>query len=165
MVNTGANIFGHALRQARAADAAHREALYALSDAKSLRLRILKDELAPEVLELTLVPGDVPRLWVDLITFVVMEPDPKTYRLVQHGEGSREVLLETADRAEMVRQVKLVLAHGAISRKRREGQLRLTPERGRGYPAAALIFAGLGGLVLGVLASIGGAICLRMLPF
>lgn len=81
-----------ALRQARLAEAAHFEAVLDIRDAQTLRLQVLKDDLAPAVLanveaasfiDLALVPGDPPRLWVDLITSVVMAPDPRTYRLVQ----------------------------------------------------------------------------------
>ena len=172
MVEAGENKeFGDALRQARAAEAAHFEALYTLSDAKALRLQILKDELtsvvtaSPGTLELALEAGQVPRLWIDLITFVVMEPDPKTYRLAQHSEAGREIILETADRAEMVQQVKLILAHGAIARKRRAGASRLTHGKSRGYSAVALALAWFGGLGFGALTSLGAVICLRILTF
>jgi hypothetical protein len=163
--------FAEALRNARAAEAAHLEAVYAFNDAKSLRLQTLKDELAvfiagspeaPGTFELVLVPGDSPRLWIDLVTSVVMEPDPKTYRLVQHGEGRRDIVLETADRAEMLQQVKLIIAHGTIARKR----LKPAPGLNRQcYSVSALTLTGLGGFLLGVLTLLVGAIYLGILKF
>lgn len=162
--------FDATLRQARAADAAHLEAVHAISDAASLRLQMLKDELAGivaaapearEAFELALAPGDTPRLWIDLITSVVMEPDPKTYRLMRDGHG----VFETADRAEMVQQVKLAMAHGIIARTRRAAGLGLRNGIGAGYPAVALIAAGLGGFALGALALAVSGIYLKMFNF
>ena len=76
-----------ALRKARLAEAAHFEAVLGIKDSKSLRLQVLKDELIPviaatpeaaHVFDLALVPGEPPRLWIDLISFVEMEPDYRT---------------------------------------------------------------------------------------
>ena len=104
-----------ALRKARLAEAAHFEAVLGIKDSKSLRLQVLKDDIAPliaatpeaaNIFDLALVPGEPPRLWRDLISFVVMEPDYRTYRLQQDNQGGREALFETADRAEMVNYLK-----------------------------------------------------------
>ena len=93
-----------ALRQARLKEAAHFEATLDIRDAETLRLQVLKDDLAPIVasrreaadfFELALVPGDPPRLWLDFITSVVMAPDPRTYWLVEDSQAGRETLLET----------------------------------------------------------------------
>ena len=115
---------GDAMRKARALEAAHFKAVHA---AKSLRLAVLKDDLAaivtasPEAGEtfgLALSPGEAPRLWIDLTIAVVMEPDPKIYRLVEDTHGSREILLESADRANMVDRMKQRMAHRIIARER-----------------------------------------------
>ncbi len=168
----GGGTFDAALRHVRAAEAAHLEAVYALSDAKSLRLQILKDDLAAivaaspeasEIFELALAPGATPRLWIDLATSVVMEPDPKTYRLVQHGEGSRDTLFETADRAEMVRQIKLVMAHRIIGRRRRPVVPGPDSGQARRYRAVALVLAGLTGFSIGALTVLGAAIYWELL--
>ncbi len=106
-----ANTLDEALRQARLTEAAHHEAVLGIKDAKSLRLQVLKDDIAAviahsqearQMFDLALAPGEPPKLWIDLITFVVMEPDYQTYRLVQDNHAGREILLETADRPEMV---------------------------------------------------------------
>ena len=118
---------GDAIRMARVLEAAHFDAVHALRHAKSLRLVVLKDDLAvivaasPEVgetFDLALAPGEAPRLRIDLITAVVMEPGPKTYRLVEDAHGSREILLESADRADMVDRMKQHMARRIIAKER-----------------------------------------------
>jgi hypothetical protein len=93
---------------ARVLEAAHFDAVHVLRDAKLLRLAVLKDDLAAivadwsgtgQTFDLALSPGDAPA--------PVDRPhnrgrdgaDPKTYRLVEDTHGSREILLESADRA------------------------------------------------------------------
>ena len=68
--------------------------------------------------DLALLSGDSPRLWVDLITSIVMEPDPKTYRLVQDSQSGRDILLETVERPVMVEHLKQLMAHRIIARNR-----------------------------------------------
>ena len=148
-----------AMDKARSKESAQFDAISALRDARSLRLQLLRDELSvvvaasPEAREnfnIALSPGEPQRLWIDLITSVVMEPDPRTYRLVEDVHGGRVTLFETADRAEMIEQIKQHMAHRIISRERRMAESELFPEVVPGYSAAALIYAWLCGLALGV---------------
>ncbi len=150
-----------ALRQARLAEAAHFEAVLDIRDAQTLRLQVLKDELAPDILanadaaafvDLALVPGDPPRLWIDLITSVVMAPDPRTYRLVQDVPAGRQSLLETADRAEMIASIKQHIAHRLISREREKTSAAPLKPMIAGYSTGALILAWLSGFSIGALA-------------
>lgn len=150
-----------ALRQARLAEAAHFEAVLDIRDAQTLRLQVLKDELAPAVLanveaasfvDLALVPGDPPRLWIDLITSIIMAPDPRTYRLVQDGPGGRQTLLETADRVEMLDRVKQHIAHRLISREREKSGIKTQSPKVPGYSNGALVLAWLSGFSIGALA-------------
>jgi hypothetical protein len=150
-----------ALRQARLAEAAHFEAVLDIRDAQTLRLQVLKDDLVPAVLanadaasfiDLALVPGDPPRLWIDLITSVVMAPDPRTYRLVQDGPGGRRTLLETADRVEMADRIKREIAHRLITREREKTSVAAPKPALMGYSTGALILAWLSGFSIGVLA-------------
>ena len=101
----------NALRAARAAEAAHFEATFGIRDAKSLRLHVLREDLKPifaqnpqasELFDLALVPGEAPRLWIDLVSFVEMEPDHRTYRFFIDGEAERTAQFESASRPEMV---------------------------------------------------------------
>jgi hypothetical protein len=143
------------------AEAAHLEAVLDIRDAQTLRLQVLKDGLAPAVLansetasfiDLALVPGDPPRLWIDLITSVVMAPDPRTYRLVQDGHGGRQTLLETANREEMIERVEQHIAHRLITREREKGAVAAPQPRLVGHSTGALILAWLSGFSIGVLA-------------
>jgi hypothetical protein len=163
-----------ALRKARLAEAAHFEAVLGIKDSKSLRLQVLKDDLTPviaatpeaaNVFDLALVPGEPPRLWIDLISFIEMEPDYRTYRLQQDNQGGREALFETADRAEMLKYLKSYLAHRMIARERqivRAAPVALPAAR---YTAGAVVYAWFNGLILGILALIVAAISLGKLKF
>jgi hypothetical protein len=151
---------GGALRQARLAEAAHFEAVLDIRDAQTLRLQVLKDELAPAILanseaasfiDLALVPGDPPRLWIDLITSIVMAPDPRTFRLVQDGPGGRQTLLETADRSEMIERVKQHIAHRLIAREREKTGIAAAMPKVIGHSNVALILAWLSGFAVGVM--------------
>jgi hypothetical protein len=161
-----------ALRKARLAEAAHFEAVLGIRDSKSLRLQVLKDELSPIVasnaeasrlFDLALVPGEDARLWIDLISSVVMEPDYRTYRLVQDNQGGREVLFETVEREEMLEYLKSYLAHRIVARER---MMASTPSRGDQtvrYSSGSLLYAWLSGFILGLLALLIAAISLGKL--
>ena len=163
-----------ALRKARLAEAAHFEAVLGIKDSKSLRLQVLKDEVAPliaatpeaaNVFDLALVPGEPPRLWVDLISFVVMEPDYRTYRLQQDNQAGREVLFETSDRAEMLNYLKTYLAHRMIARERQIVMAAPVSQPAARYSTGAIIYAWFNGLILGFLALLLAAISLGKLKF
>ncbi len=142
-----------------------------MNDAKLLRLQVLKDELsaivaaspaAKESFDLAISPGEPPHLWIDLITSVVMEPDPRTYRLIEDTQAGRIVLLESADRAEVIEQVKLLMAHQIIARERRRA-LAGGVQGGAGkYSPAALLLAGLTGFAAGAIFLMLSAIYLKI---
>ncbi len=149
------------LRLARIAESAHFDAVLDIRDAKTLRLQVLKDDLAPvlaanaeanRVFDLSLIPGEPPKLWIDLITSVVMEPDPRTYRLIRDTNNGRETITETASRTEMVEQIKLHMAHQLVARERRMASLPPIRSAVAGHSSAALILAWLSGFSIGVLA-------------
>lgn len=161
-----------ALRQARIAEAAHYEAEMSLRDAKAIRLQLLKDDLAtaavsPEagdLFDLALVPGNPPKLWIDLTTSVVMEPDPRTYRLQQDRQNGREILFESSERAEAAKRVREVMAHRIVARER-QAVADPTPRTPATYSVASVILAWIAGFSLGVLALLSLAISLGKLRF
>lgn len=163
-----------ALRKARLAEAAHFEAVLGIKDSKSLRLQALQDDLAPavaatpeasKIFDLALVPGEPPRLWIDLISSVVMEPDYRTYRLLQDNQAGRETLFETVNRDEMLNFLKSYMAHRMIARERLVASAAPTLPHLVGYSTGAIIYAWLSGLMLGLLALLVVAISLGMLRF
>jgi hypothetical protein len=163
-----------AIRRAQEREDAHNNARLAFNDAKLLRLQILKDEvsaiiaassLAHDGFDPSISPGEPPHLWIGLTTSVVMEPDPKTYRLLQDTQAGREVLLETADRAEMVEQIKQVMAHLIIARERQRIVPTASSEGVGRHAIGWLFFAWLMGFGFGLLSLIAAAIYLKILHF
>lgn len=151
-----------ALRSARLAEAAHFEALMNIRDAATLRLQVLKDDLEPVVearreaesfIDLALVPGDPPRLWIDMLAYVLMAPDPRTYRFCQDTASGQRVLFETTDRAEMADRITSYVAHRLIDRQRHlvEPASDIRPAR-QAYGWGALLLAWLSGVILGAVA-------------
>lgn len=157
-----------ALRQARIAEAAHYDAALLLRDAKTIRLQLLKDDLLPAAtaaggfFDLALVPGDPPKLWIDLITHVLIEPDHRTFRLVQDRQAGRDILFETDDRAAMVERIRTHMAHQLVARERQAASAP-GPTPVVGYSMASLILAWLSGIALGALALLAAAIYLGRL--
>jgi hypothetical protein len=176
-----------ALRAARVAEAVHFEAVLGIWDAKSLRLHALREDLKPlldkhvgasELFDLALVPGEAPRLWIDLISFVEMEPDYRTYRFYIDGEKERTAQFETADRAKMVTHLtnyfahKLVLAEKTRSKVAAEiesqsqavevsipANLPATAQ----FSLAAVVYAWISGFILGSLILAIAAILMKKL--
>lgn len=161
-----------ALREARMAEAMHREAVADIRDSKSLRLHALKLEIdvvvaaSPEArqnFDVAISPRDPPRLWLDPISFVDMEPDYRTYRLVQDTSAGREVVAETTDLMGMVEHVKRLLAHRVIARERQVAGTSPKSIISSGYSSSAVILAWLSGVALGALALLGASILLKQL--
>lgn len=160
-----------ALREARLAEAAHFEAALDLRDSKSIRLQLLKDDLIPivqsnataaELFDLALVPGEPPKLWIDLISFVAMEPDHRTYRLVQDRHDGREILHEASDRKDMSAFIRRHMAHRLVARERRTAQATAVSVV-TGYSTGSLILAWISGFALGALILLSLAIYLGIL--
>jgi len=155
-----------ALKDARLAEAVQLDAILNARDARILRLGALRDAVLPELaahdeakklFDLTVVEGERPKLWLDLISWVEMQPDPKTYRLVQSRESAEGVLFETTDAAEMQRYIIRVMAHRLIERERKQvsvaaPETREPKTKPAGYSFGALVFVWISGLAFGVLA-------------
>ena len=100
------------------------------------------------------MPGEPPRLWIDLVTSVLMEPDYRTYRIQQEFADRRSILLETSRQDEALRFLKTYF----VERRALPGA-RAAPNGGESAPAGGsassaygtVMFAWLSGLVLGLL--------------
>jgi hypothetical protein len=93
-----------ALRVARIEDAERSAASADLRGAEISRLEMLQDLLAPvfaqlpreaELFDQGLVPGDKPRLFVDMIAFVEMARDRRTFRFLQDTRAGRFLICES----------------------------------------------------------------------
>jgi len=78
-------------------------------------------EALPELrafVELALVNGETPRLWLDLVSYVVMAADQQHWRLVQDTMDGREIIFETDQLDELVEFLRKFIAHRAVQRER-----------------------------------------------
>jgi len=144
-----------ALQDARAKESARLEAVFNVQDLRTLRLMNLHDLIEPELAQnalakplfnLNLEPGEIPRLWLGLSSSIVMEPDPKTYRLVQMTEAKRETLFETADAAAMKGFALRHMAYQIIEQRRKP----LLPARLKHISILPLALMWLVGVVCGI---------------
>lgn len=116
-----------ALRAARIEEAERTGVVVALREAAEARLAILRDRLAPtfaevpkgiDLFDIGLTPGETPRLWIDMIAFVEMGRDRRTYRFLQDTRDGRIVLAESADPAEVAERITRYMARRLIERER-----------------------------------------------
>jgi hypothetical protein len=167
--------FTQALKRARLAEAAHLDALLNVKDARSLRLSALRETLLPKLrghplaegfTELAIQAGETPRLWIDLISSVVVEPDSKNLRLEQDRDGRRDTLHETTDLDEMAAVVLKYIAHRVIAREKLAATLPAPESASQNrYSMGEIIYVWFTGAALGVLALLVLAILLGLLKF
>jgi len=157
-----------AVRQARIDLAERTGVVVDLYDAEVARLEILNEALDPlfadipaevELFERGISRGEPPRLWIDMVSQVVMGRDKRVYRFVQDTRYGRRVLAESADVAQMVEALTQYVARRLVERERvmagdtelaaRDALIDLVMRRHRHMRFAAVLALG---LVLGVLA-------------
>lgn len=93
-----------ALRKARVEEAERSEVIAELRGAETARLEMLEEELRPaladippdvDMFDVGITPGDRPRLFIDMIGFVEMAHDRRTYRFIQATRYGRVVIAES----------------------------------------------------------------------
>jgi hypothetical protein len=116
-----------AVRRARLDDAERGAAVADLRTAEIVRLEILRDTLAPvfaeipedtELFDQGLVPGEQPRLYVDILAFVEMGRDKRTYRFLQDTRWGRRSLAETDDIRAIAKAVTDYIARRLVEREK-----------------------------------------------
>lgn len=116
-----------AVREVRLKDVDQDGVVVELGDTERARLELLQEALEeikaelPEDMEqalLQLVPGRKPRYWVDLLAFVEMGRDKRTYRFVKDTRLGRVVLKESANVDDVADQVTHYLARRIIEREK-----------------------------------------------
>jgi hypothetical protein len=144
------------VRRARLAQAAHFDALVEIRDAQTLRLAALHEDLRKKtaadprlaaLLPLQMESGFPPRLWIDNNSYVTMEPDPRTFRLVRQVTSGHETVLETRELSEMVAKVRECASHSLIESQRNG----TSAESGNGKVSSQIVMAWLTGFTFGVL--------------
>ncbi|MDB5650902.1 MAG: hypothetical protein JWL62_2422 [Hyphomicrobiales bacterium] len=116
-----------ALRRARLEDAERSEVVAELRGAETARLEMLQDALRPvldqvpegiDLFDCGLLPGDHPRLFVDMIAFVEMGRDKRAYRFLQDTRHGRVTLAETEKLDTIVGAVTQYIARRLVEREK-----------------------------------------------
>jgi hypothetical protein len=115
------------MRRARVEEAERSAAAAELRGAEVARLEMLKEALAPvfaqlpreaEGFDLGLVPGDRPRLFVDMVAYVELDRDRRTFRMVQDTRAGRFVVAESDRIDPVVDAVTVYLGRRMVERER-----------------------------------------------
>ncbi|MGE3247270.1 MAG: hypothetical protein AB7F96_11520 [Beijerinckiaceae bacterium] len=140
-----------AMRRARIEEAERSEVVAELRGAELARLEMLAEYLekiyaqVPEDVGLFdggIAQGDRPRLFIDMIGFVEMGPDKRTYRFIQDTRHGRVILAESERRDTMAEAVSGYVARRLLERERalasdrtvEDAARALLAEKGRGEP-------------------------------
>ena len=116
-----------AIRQARVENAERGEAIADLREIEMGRLALLESALKPvveqappdvDLFDLALAPGDHPRLFVDMIAFVDMAHDRRTYRFHQDTRNGRMLIAESQSVDAIAAAVANYVARRLIERER-----------------------------------------------
>ncbi|RXF73511.1 hypothetical protein [Hansschlegelia zhihuaiae] len=116
-----------ALRRARIEAAEQTDVVIDLRQAEIARLEMLRDELAPvfaevpaevDLFDVGLAPGDRPRLFVDMVSFVEMSRDRRMYRFMRDGRHGRVCAAESEKTAAIVEAITSYVARRLIERER-----------------------------------------------
>lgn len=116
-----------ALRRARLENAERTDVVTDLRSAEMTRLEILREHLQPVFDEVPgdcdffdpgLAPGDKPRLFIDMVAFVEMARDRRSYRFLQDSRVGRTTLSESERLETTVRAVTDYIARRLIEREK-----------------------------------------------
>jgi hypothetical protein len=116
-----------AIRQARVENAERAEAIADLRELEMGRLALLESALKPvveqapagvDMFDLALARGDHPRLFVDMIAFVDMAHDRRTYRFYQDTRNGRVLIAESQSVAAIAAAAANYVARRLIERER-----------------------------------------------
>lgn len=115
------------VRRARVEEAERAEAVVALRGAEFARLELLRDAIEPilaqvpedvDTFDTGLVPGEHPRLFIDMIAFVEMGHDRRQYRFVQDTRHGRITLAESDRLDDMTDAVASYIARRLVRREK-----------------------------------------------
>ena len=115
------------IRAIRIEEAERTGVVVALREADIARLDILHDRLKPvladiprgvDLFDVAVTPGATPRLWIDMIAFVEMARDKRSYRFLQDTREGRRVMIESADADQVAERITAYIARRLIERER-----------------------------------------------
>ncbi|MBL8567870.1 MAG: hypothetical protein JNK84_02180 [Phreatobacter sp.] len=117
----------NAIRAIRIEEAERTGVVVALREADLVRLEILHERLRPvlaevprgiELFDAGITPGETPRLWIDMIAFVEMGRDKRTYRFLQDTRNGRRIMAESEDAGAVAERITAYVASRLIERER-----------------------------------------------
>lgn len=130
-----------AIRAARGEAAERARALGDITDAKLARLELLREFLEPvlaqvppevDLFDMGVVPGEHPRLFVDMVAFVEMGRDRRHYRFLQDRRHGRVLIHEGDSVTATVAAVTAYMARRLVERE----QILAMEDRGEVLPPA-----------------------------
>ena len=116
-----------AIRRARVENAQHAEALAELRGGEIARLEMLAEALKPvlsqvpagvDMFDAGLSAGERPRYFIDMLAFVEMARDRRTYRFIQDTRHGRVTVLESDDIKAVVEAATAYIARRLVERER-----------------------------------------------
>src|SRR5262249_37828278 len=116
-----------AVREARIEAAERSGVVVDLRDADVARLELLNEALDPlfkeipgdiELFDRGVSKGDVPRLWIDVVTHVEMGRDKRQYRFMQDTRYGRAILAESYEVPALVHAITRYVARRMVERER-----------------------------------------------
>ena len=131
-----------AVREARIEAAERSGVVVDMRDADIARLELLNEALDPlfkeipddvELFDRGVSKGDVPRLWIDVVSHVEMGRDKRQYRFAQDTRYGRAVLAESYEVPALVEAVTRYVARRLVERERA-----LSDDAGRGVAQSML---------------------------
>lgn len=151
-----------AMAEAREAQAMRFDAVSEVHHRETARLDALADELAPVFAEIPesnalfvckLVAGEPPRLWIDVLCYVALAEDGRTFRLIMNAREGQRILAETKEIPAMAGHVTSYVAHRIIDMERAGvvAPVRIEALPGYGYSLTTVVFAAACGCAVGAL--------------
>jgi len=158
-----------ALRDARVEAADKGAVVIELRDNQLVRLEQLNEAIAPlfedipesvEGFDRAISRGEVPRLWIDLIAYVMVDRERRLYRFIQDTRVGPRVIAECASTEDMAGEIARYIARRMVERERAlaaEAVMRKTPARRRARRGWLNFFIG---VALGVASAVAAAVLL-----
>ncbi|WP_349357859.1 hypothetical protein [Stappia sp.] len=116
-----------AIRKVKLAEVERTDVVVELQESERARLELLSEELQDVFKEVPedddqfsfqIVPGNVPRLWIDITSHVAMGRDKRTYRFIKDTRIGRTVILETTELEDMADCITEYIAERVLERER-----------------------------------------------